>query len=94
MYSYWLRSVLDGMLIFDSTQTDCGMLTFTDAELRDKVRKDLNEDADHIAFLAFKDVEKSVRDDVALLKKNPLVLDVPITGYIYDVTNGKIDKVE
>lgn len=69
------------------------MLTFTDAELRTKVRDDLGEDADHIAFLAFKDLKKSVVDDVALLKKNALILDVPITGYIYYVKTGKIEKV-
>ncbi|KAF7546983.1 hypothetical protein G7Z17_g8040 [Cylindrodendrum hubeiense] len=74
--------------------TDCGMLTFTDSELKSKVRKDLNEDADHIAFLSFKDLKQSVLDDISLLKKNPLVLDIPITGYVYDVKTGKINKVE
>lgn len=76
-----------------NVQTDCGMLTFSDEVLRSKIRQDLNEDVDHIAFLPFQDVRQSVIDDIAFLKKNPLVLDVPITGYIYDVTTGKVDKV-
>ncbi|CAF3457769.1 hypothetical protein SNK03_005534 [Fusarium graminearum] len=70
--------------------TDCGMLTFSDLDLKAKVRKDLDQDVDHMAFLPFGDLEQSVRDDVKFLKKSPLVLDVPITGYIYDVKSGKI----
>ncbi|KAF7557805.1 hypothetical protein G7Z17_g461 [Cylindrodendrum hubeiense] len=74
--------------------TDCGMLTFSDTELKSKVRSELKEDADHIAFLPFKDLRQSVIDDIAILKKSPLVLDVPITGYIYDVKTGKAEKVK
>lgn len=70
------------------------MLTFSDTDLRAKVRQDLNENVDHVAFLPFGDVRQSVLDDIELLKKSPLVLDVPITGYIYDVKTGKIEKVE
>lgn len=75
-------------------QTDCGMLTFSDSDIKTKIRKDLSEDADHIAFLQFGDLEQSVRDDVAVLRKSPLVKDVPITGYVYDVTNGRLNKVK
>jgi carbonic anhydrase len=78
----------------DDLQTDCGMLTFSDLDLKTKVRKELDQDVDHIAFLPFGDLEQSVRDDVAFLKKSPLVLDVPVTGYVYDVKTGKINKVE
>ena len=74
-------------------QTDCGMLTFSDTDVRSKIKEELNENADHIAFLPFKDLKQSVIDDVEVLKKSPLVLDVPITGYVYDVKTGKIDKV-
>ncbi|KAH7305836.1 putative carbonic anhydrase [Stachybotrys elegans] len=74
--------------------TDCGMLTFKDHELHAKVKSDLGENADHIAWLSFSDLEKSVAEDVVALKKNPLVLDVPITGYVFDVNTGKLTKVE
>jgi carbonic anhydrase len=70
------------------------MLTFTDNDLRAKIRNDLNEDADHISFLAISDLKKSVLDDIKVVKNNPLVLDVPITGYIYDVKTGKIEQVQ
>ena len=70
------------------------MLTFSDNDIRTKIRQNLTEDADHIAFLPFGDLKQSVVDDVKLLRKSPLVLDVPITGYIYEVKTGRINKVE
>jgi len=69
------------------------MLTFTDESIRSKVRTDLHQNVDHIAFLPFNDLKQSVLDDIQLLKDNPLVLDVPITGYLYEVETGKIVKV-
>lgn len=69
------------------------MLTFKDDVLREKIKTELGQNAEHVAFLPFPDLKQSVVDDVALLKNSPLVLDVPVTGYIYDVTTGKIDKV-
>ncbi|KZZ89217.1 Carbonic anhydrase [Moelleriella libera RCEF 2490] len=73
--------------------TDCGMLTFSDEQLRSKIRAELGEDVDHVPFLPFGDINQSVVDDIQILKKSPLVLDVPITGYIYDVKSGRIDRV-
>ncbi|KAL2217744.1 carbonic anhydrase [Thermoascus aurantiacus ATCC 26904] len=73
--------------------TDCGMLTFTDDSLRAKIKAELAQNADHIAFLPFSDIRQSVLDDIALLKQSPLILDVPITGYIYEVETGRIVRV-
>ncbi|CAL5866238.1 uncharacterized protein PFLUO_LOCUS445 [Penicillium psychrofluorescens] len=73
--------------------TGCGMLTFTDEVIRNKVRSDLKQNVDHIAFLPFNNLEQSVLDDIQLLKESNLVLDVPITGYVYQVETGKIVKV-
>lgn len=69
------------------------MQKFSDSEFRTKVRKELNEDVDHMSFLPFNDLRQSVLDDVQLLKKSPLVLNVPISGYIYDVKTGLIEQV-
>src|SRR5260370_10081210 len=71
--------------------TDCGMLTFSNADLRTKLKQELKADADDIDFLPFKDLEQSVRDDVATLKASPLIPDnVDISGFIYDVRSGKL----
>jgi carbonic anhydrase len=69
------------------------MLTFTDDVIRGKIRSELKQNADHIAFLPFSDLKQSVLDDIQILKESPLVLDVPITGYVYEVKSGKIVKI-
>jgi carbonic anhydrase len=75
--------------------TDCGMLTFTDADIREKIRQELHTDADHIAFLPFSDLEQSVRDDIALLRSSPFIPDsIEIHGFIYDVKSGRLHSVD
>lgn len=69
------------------------MLTFSDEDIRGKIKSELKQNADHIAFLPFKDLKQSVLDDIQILKDSPLVLDVPITGYVYEVETGRIVKV-
>ena len=50
--------------------------------------------ADYVAFLTFKDLKKSVIDDVKRLKEQPLISKkVKISGYIYDVATGKLIRV-
>lgn len=73
--------------------TDCGMLTFKDDDLRNQLIKETDELVDHWSFLPFDDLKKSVIDDLKFLQKHPLILDVPITGYIYHVEDGSIEKV-
>jgi carbonic anhydrase len=69
------------------------MLTFTDEVIRGKIRENLKQNVDYIAFLPFGDLRQSVLDDILLLRDNPLVLDVPITGYLYETETGRIVKV-
>jgi carbonic anhydrase len=74
--------------------TDCGMLTFTNAQLRARVKQTLGADASGIDFLPFPDLIQSVRDDVALLRASPLILkDIPIRGFVYDVKTGTLSEV-
>ncbi|RDW69011.1 beta-class carbonic anhydrase [Aspergillus mulundensis] len=75
-------------------RTDCGMLTFTDVAIRGKVRIELGQNADHIAFMPFSDLRQSVVEDIYALKESPLVLDVPFTGYMYEDKSGRIVRVE
>lgn len=75
--------------------TDCGMLTFSDDTIRSQLRKDRGVDADAVAFLPFKDVDGSVRDDIAAYKASPLVRqDVPVRGFVYDVKTGRLREVK
>jgi carbonic anhydrase len=75
--------------------TDCGMLTFSNRDLHDKVKRELGADSSHIDFLPFTDVEESVREDVAFLHASPLIPeDVVIRGFVYDVRTGRLSEVE
>ena len=74
--------------------TDCGMLTFTNDDLRKKLSDERGVDASGVDFLPFPDLEQSVRDDVATIKASPLLPDgIEVTGWVYDVKTGKISPV-
>lgn len=74
--------------------TDCGMLTFTNEQLADKVHTDLGVDVAGRDFLPFPDLDQSVRDDVAILRESPLIpKDIPISGAVYDVATGTVREV-
>ena len=75
--------------------TDCGMLTFTDESLRQRLRERLGADATAIAFLPFSDVDRSVLDDIEAYGNSPIVRhDVPLRGFVYDVNTGALREVE
>jgi carbonic anhydrase len=74
--------------------TDCGMLTFTNRDLAQKIDQDLGVDVGDRDFLPFSDLEQSVRDDVARLRESPLIpRDIPIAGAIYDVRSGTLREI-
>ncbi len=51
-------------------------------------------EADFMAFLTISDLEQSVVDDVKRIRSHPLVPRyIPIYGYIYDVTSGRLIEV-
>ena len=73
--------------------TDCGMLTFTEEQLHQKLHDEFNVHAE-IEFLPFTDVEQSVRDDMEIIRTSPLLIsDIPVRGYIYDVHTGQLHEV-
>ncbi|KAG2044325.1 carbonic anhydrase [Suillus americanus] len=80
--------------------SDCGMLTFSDEQLRSKVINahlgdaNVSEAVNGLQFGPFPDLDSSVKDDVAFLKNHPLVLkEGNITGWVYEVETGKIREV-
>ena len=75
--------------------TDCGMLTFTNDVIHSKLKDTFGQDASSIDFLPFGDLEESVRRDIAKIKASPFIPEsFPVTGFIYDVKTGKINKVD
>jgi carbonic anhydrase len=74
--------------------TDCGMLTFTNRDLREKVRGDLGQDTGEFDFLPFQDLDESVREDIDFLLATQLLdPDTIIRGFVYDVRDGRLREV-
>jgi len=75
--------------------TDCGMLTFTNEDLRARLRTETGADAWGIDFLPFRDLDESVREDVRRIRSSTFVPDgVTVRGFVYDVSTGLLHEVE
>jgi len=75
--------------------TDCGMLTFHDDELRDRLRTQTGVEAVAPAvFHAFPSVEENVRRQILKLRSHPWVpREIPVRGFVYDVRSGRLNEV-
>jgi carbonic anhydrase len=73
--------------------TDCGMLTFTD----DQVKADIEAETGlrpHFALEAFPDLERDIRQSIARIKASPFVANKDsVRGFVYDVTTGVLQEV-
>jgi carbonic anhydrase len=50
--------------------------------------------AKHVAILAFADLDNSVREDLERIRSHPLIPDdIPVSGYVNDVTTGRLREV-
>ncbi|UJA21440.1 carbonic anhydrase [Thermoleophilia bacterium SCSIO 60948] len=73
--------------------TDCGMLTFTDDELADKLEQETGTRPSWSAH-AFSDLEGDVRDSIAKLQNDPHIPNKgSIRGFVYDVETGGLTEV-
>ena len=74
--------------------TDCGMVTFKDDELRNRLDQKYKSDPAGLKFYSFSSAEDNVKDQVAKIKSSPFLSgDVAVTGFVYDVRTGKLGKV-
>lgn len=100
-----LRSILISQQLLGTTEiilvkhTGCGMLTFTNEDAHAVVAQKLGPTAAAeiatLDFLPFGDLDAAVREDVAFLRKQSAVpKEVAVTGWVYDVTTGKVRQVE
>ena len=73
--------------------TDCGMLTFSDDELKRQIEAETGI-RPPFAFEAFPDLEADVRQSVARIVASPFVpRKDSIRGFVYDVRTGKLQEV-
>jgi carbonic anhydrase len=75
--------------------TDCGMLTFEDAQLLEKLEEQTATPVvAPVHFHAFKDVKKNVRQQVERIRNHPYVpSSIPVRGFVYDVKTGRLEEV-
>ncbi len=73
--------------------TDCGMLTFTDDQVKAQVQSDTGI-RPAFALEAFTDLEEDVRQSVARIKASPFVPNKDrVRGFVYDVRSGRLAEV-
>jgi len=73
--------------------TDCGMLTFTDDEVKRKVEGEVGI-RPPFALEAFRSLEDDIRQSIARIKASPFLLHKDaVRGFIYDVKTGRLHEV-
>ncbi len=75
--------------------TDCGMLTFTDDDLLERLRQKAGTAVVAPArFFAFRDLEANVREQIEKVRSHPWIpAHFVVRGFIYDVKTGRLREV-
>jgi carbonic anhydrase len=73
--------------------TDCGMLTFDDAEFAEKLEAEAGERPPWEAR-SFPDLDQDVRDSIQRIKDSPFIPRTDsVRGFVYDVETGELREV-
>jgi carbonic anhydrase len=90
--SHHLLQTREVMII---NHTDCGMLTFTDDELKQRLRSSLGDSPDGPrSFLSFGDLDQNVREQISRVRNHPwLPREISVRGFVYDVRSGLLKEV-
>jgi carbonic anhydrase len=72
--------------------TDCGMLTFTEDEMRNQIEDELGI-RPRFAFEAFRDLEAEVRQSLARIQASPFLPHKNARGFLYEVEKGRLREV-
>ncbi|MDQ4004648.1 MAG: carbonic anhydrase [Actinomycetota bacterium] len=73
--------------------TDCGMLTFSDDELKQQIQNDVGIKP-HFPMESFSDLEEDVRQSIARIQASPFILHKDsVRGFIYEVETGRLREV-
>ena len=93
LISHYLLGTNEWMIV---EHTDCGMLTFTDADLVQRLEKRTGTAVHSPShFHAFQDLESNVRRQIQKIRAHPWVpQEIRLRGFIYDVRTGKLNEVK
>ena len=73
--------------------TDCGMLTFSDDELKAQIHEDVGLKP-HFSMESFSDLEEDVRQSIARIQASPFISHKEsVRGFIYEVETGRLREV-
>ncbi|MEE8138658.1 MAG: carbonic anhydrase [Thermoanaerobaculia bacterium] len=74
--------------------TDCGMLTFRDEEVKERIYSEVGL-RPPFALEAFSDLEDDIRQSIARIEASPFTPHKDqLRGYIFDVETGRLREVE
>ena len=90
MISQRLLGTREVMLIH---HTDCGMLTFSDEELREQIQQEVGIKP-HFPLETFADLEEDVRQSIKRIEASPFIPHKDsLRGFIYEVETGRLREV-
>jgi carbonic anhydrase len=73
--------------------TDCGMLTFSDDDLKAQIHEEVGVKP-HFSMESFTDLEEDVRQSMARIKASPFVPHKEsVRGFVYEVETGRLREV-
>ena len=94
-----IRSLVISQRLLGTTEiilihhTDCGMLTFTDDEVKGQIQADTGVKP-HFPLESFSDLEGDVRQSIARIQASPFVPNKDsVRGFVYEVETGRLREV-
>ena len=73
--------------------TDCGMLTFSDDELKRQIQEDVGIKPE-FAMEAFSDLDEDVRQSIRRIQASPFIPNKDsVRGFVYEVESGRLREV-
>src|ERR687893_1632733 len=73
--------------------TDCGMLTFSDDELKQQIQEEAGIKP-HFPMESFSDLEEDVRQSMRRIQASPFILHKDsVRGFVYEVESGRLREV-
>ncbi len=73
--------------------TDCGMLTFTDDELKQQIEAEAGIKP-HFSMESFSDLEGDVRQSMARIQASPFIPNKDaVRGFVYEIETGRLREV-
>jgi carbonic anhydrase len=74
--------------------TDCGMLTFSDDDLKAQIHEEVGMKP-HFSMESFSDLEEDVRQSIARIQASPFIPHKEsVRGFIYEVESGRLREVD